>query len=318
MPMVVSLGSINADFAVRADAAPSGAGSVLARDLLRTSGGKAANVALLSRRLGVDAVLLACVGDDDLAEQALRGPRAAGVDIARVRRVPGHTGYSSIVVPPDGDKTIVLAPNANDAWAEHADGVRDDVAAAPEGAIVVADHEVPVQLVEAALRAARRRGLVTVLDPAPTDRVVDELLGLVDHLTPDHREAEQLTGVGTDDVDGAVRAAEDLRSRGAGVVHVKLAEGGCATATAEGVTVVRAPSDVDIVDLTGAGDAFAGGLAWALARGDDAVAAAHVAVAAASCAVGTYGSQESYPGPDELAAMVGRVRAATAAGAAGG
>jgi ribokinase len=125
--VIVSIGSINADFVVRVDASPAGSGSQLARDLLRTSGGKAANVAVLAQRLGTPARLIGCVGDDDLAAQALAGPVAAGVDTTGVRRAPGPTGYSSVMVPPDGAKTIVLATNANDEWADAA----DEVAAAP-------------------------------------------------------------------------------------------------------------------------------------------------------------------------------------------
>lgn len=307
--MILSLGSINADFAVRADAAPEGPGAVLARDLLRTSGGKGANVAVLAARLGAPAALLGCVGDDDLAAQALRGPVAAGVDMSLLRRTTGPTAYSSIVVPPGGAKSIVLALNANDAWPEGDDGarVRDDVAGAPDGSVLVADLEVPVALVAAALRAARDRGFTTVLDPAPPERHDEALLALADHLTPDHSEAAELTGTDTSDPDGAAKAAGALRERGAGTVYVKLGEGGCVVAARAGVSLVEAP-DVEPVDATGAGDAFTGALAWALHEGRSALDAAKVAVAASTCAVLAYGSQESYPTRRALAAMEERVR----------
>jgi ribokinase len=307
MTAVVSLGSVNADFLVRVPELPGGSGSLLGESLLRTSGGKAGNVAVLAARLGTPARLLGCVGDDDLAAQALRGPEAARVNLRGVRRRPGLTGYSSILVPPSGAKTIVLVPNANDAWAEDGERVAAEVDAAPDGSVLVADLEVPVALVLAALQVGRERGLTTVLDPAPTDRVTDELLALTDHLTPDHSEAQQLTGEDAAEAAGAARAAVELRKRGAAVVHVKLAGGGCVTATADGLTLVEAPADVPVVDATGAGDAFAGGLAVALVRGLSAVEAAEHAVAASTCAVGAYGSQESYPDAAMLAAMLTRV-----------
>lgn len=307
MTAVVSLGSVNADFLVRVPELPGGSGSLLGESLLRTSGGKAGNVAVLAARLGTPARLLGCVGDDDLAAQALRGPEAARVNLRGVRRRPGLTGYSSILVPPSGAKTIVLVPNANDAWAEDGERVAAEVDAAPDGSVLVADLEVPVALVLAALQVGRERGLTTVLDPAPTDRVTDELLALTDHLTPDHSEAQQLTGEDAAEAAGAARAAVELRKRGAAVVHVKLAGGGCVTATADGLTLVEAPADVPVVDATGAGDAFAGGLAVALVRGLSAVEAAELAVAASTCAVGAYGSQESYPDAAMLAAMLTRV-----------
>ncbi|GAA0609337.1 ribokinase [Sporichthya brevicatena] len=307
MGAVLALGSVNADFVVRTESSPAGPGSLAAHSLLRTSGGKAGNRAVLAARLGAPARLLAGVGDDDLAAQALRGPEAAGVNLRAVRRRPGPTGYASIVVPADGGKTILRVPNANDAWGEDEAKVALEVDAAPDGSVVTVDCEVPVALVRAALEAARERGFVTVLDPAPPTRVSDELLALTDHLTPDHTEAKELTGIAVSGPAEAARAAEALRARGAAVVHVKLAGGGCVTATADGVTLIEAP-DAEVVDATGAGDAFAGALAVALLAGRSALDAAASAVAAATCAVTGYGSQESYPDPAALAPVLAAVQ----------
>lgn len=307
MTCVLSLGSINADFMVRVSEPPHGPGTIVGEDLLRTSGGKAANVAVAVARLGSPSMLLGCVGDDDLAAQALAGPIAAGVDTSAVRRRPGPTGYSQVTVPHDGDKTIVLALNANDAWADDAAALGEQLAAAPSGSVLVADLEVPYPVVEAGLRAARRQGLPTVLDPSPPSRVDDHLLAMVDHLTPDHREAAVLAGIPVEDVDDAARAATMLQERGAGTVHVKLPSGGCVTASGSDVTVVELTVADDAVDATGAGDAFAGALGWALLHGHPPVHAAELAVAAATCSVRTYGSQESYPSSAELHQVLARV-----------
>lgn len=209
-------------------------------------------------------VTMAAAGDDDLAEQALAGPRREGVDLSLVRRAPGPTGLSQIAVGPDGEKTIILALNANGAWAEDADRVAQTVAEAPAGSVLVADLQIPPALVAAAVRAARQAGLLVVLDPAPADRVPDDLLPLVDHTTPDHREAQTLTGIDASDPDGARRAAEQLRERGVGAADVKVSSGGSAVADQDGTTVVAGPADPEVVDATGGGDAYAGGLAWAL------------------------------------------------------
>jgi ribokinase len=305
--VIVSLGSVNADFQLRIDHPPKGAGTMLAGDLLRASGGKAANVSVMARRLGAEARLIGCVGDDDLADQALAGPRRAGVDVALVRRAPGPTGLSTILVHPDGEKTIVLALNANDRWAHDATAVADHVAGLPDGAVLVVDLETSVPVAEAAVGAARHGGVTTVVDPAPTERLSDELLAGTDHLTPDHREAEQLTGVSTASPEGACDAAQALRDRGAEAAYVKLASGGCAVVSGDGRRIVHPADDVDVVDTTGAGDAFAGALAWAVLQGRTPAEAAVVAVSAASCAVGTYGSQASYPSPDALDEMVAEV-----------
>jgi ribokinase len=306
--ILLSLGTINADFVVRVERVPSAPGSYRGHDLLRTSGGRAANVAVAARRLGATTLLLGCVGDDDLAEQALAGPLRSGVDLLGVRRSVGPTGYVSILVPPDGDKTMIFTPNANLDWpAADEQAVRSDIGAASPGSVLVFDLDIPLAIALAAVAEARQRGLVVMLDPAPTDAVTDDLIALVDHITPDHREAAKLTGVETTAVDGALRAAVDLRDRGAGAAYVKLAKGGCALAWTAGTLVIEPPGDLHVVDTTGAGDAFAGTLGWAVLGGHDPPGAAILAVAASACSVGVYGSQESYPTLEQLRAMAARV-----------
>lgn len=304
---IVSVGSTNADFVVPVDRLPDGAGSTIGDALLRTSGGKAANVAVLAARLGAPALLISCVGEDDLAAQALAGPRAANVDLAGVRRRPGTTGYAAITVDERGDKAIVVALGANGGWADEEAAVAEEVTDAPDGSVVVVDVEVPPVLAGAALAAARRRGFASILDPAPPVQVGDDLLGLADHLTPNEGEARELSGMRISSLDDARRAAVRLHERGVRHVHVKLTGGGCVTASPGGVLITDGPADVDVVDTTGAGDAFAGGLAWALLRGEHVDVAVRTAVAAATCAVTAIGSQESYLGLDALRAMRTRV-----------
>lgn len=310
--VVLAVGSINADFELRVPQPPRPGRTQLGADLLRTSGGKAANVAVLAARLGVPARLFGRVGDDDLAGQALAGPRAAGVDLAGVRVAAGPTALSMIQVPPDGDKIIVLAPGANDALTEaDAAALVAAVRAGAGHAVLVADLEVPPTSIRPALVAARQAGVPTVLDPSPADRLPADLLPLIDHVTPNASEAGQLTGVPVRSVDDAAAAAHRLRERGAGAAYVRLSGGGCVVADASGTHAVTAPGDVRVVDATGAGDAFTGALGVAVLHRLPPPAAATIAVAAAACAVGGYGSQESYPTRAALAAMAMRVRRAS-------
>lgn len=118
--------------------------------------------------------------------------------------------------------------------------------------------------------------------------------------TPDHCEAQALTCVDATSPEGAVRAAEALCEHGVHATYVKLASGGCAVACGDTPTTISAPPGLQVVDTTGAGDAFAGALAWALLTGCGPIDAATIAVAASSCAVTKYGSQASYPTPAEL------------------
>jgi len=305
-PWIVALGSINADHQMRVAEPPCG-GSILATDLQRLPGGKAGNVAIGASRLGCHVVLIGSVGDDDLAEVALSGPRLAGLDLSGVRSVRGQTGLSTILVEPDGAKSIVLALNANDE-PDDRDAAGEALRTAPDGSVLVVDLEIHRTTALAALRAARDHGRVTVLDPAPADRVDHELLRLADHIVPDHHEAAELIGGDVDGTERALAAARELRRRGAGTAHVKLPEGGCATSSRDGDWLTLPPDDLDVVDTTGAGDAFAFGLAVAVTEARPPLEQTRWAVAAAACAVGAEGSQAAYPGREVQERMSRAVR----------
>ena len=307
-PAVLSAGTVNADFLLRVDAPLERGASLIASCLLRTSGGRAANVAVMARRLLAPARVFGCVGDDQLGEQALAGPRAAGVDLAGLRRVSGQTGLATILVDEGATKTMVLAAGVNDAFSD-ADGHRlaVEVRASGDRAVLVADTELRPAALRPAFEAANERGRRTVLDPTRPDRVTDELLALSDHLVPNADEAARLTGIAISSPDDARRAARRLRERGARSVHVRLPAGGCVSLWPEGEALVRPPK-VHVVDSTGAGDAFAGALAASILARRPPVEAVRRAVAAATCAVSRLGAQESYPDGEVLDAMAARVR----------
>lgn len=311
-PVVLSLGSVNVDFQVRIDGTPEFGTTLLGRDFRRLGGGKAANVAFLARRLDVAAQLLARVGDDDLSEHALAPLREIGVDLARTSAVQGHsTGVALIAVPPDGQKTIILAGNANEAWTrDDASEVVLAIERAPRGSVLVVDYEIAGFVVEQAVEAASRRGLPVVLDPAPPDRVDWRLLPRIAVVVPDASETEHLTGIAIDDLAAGARAAGILLERGAQAACVKLKGGGCVLAQAE-QTVHVAPVPVEVIDTTGAGDAFAGALAVALLEQRPMVEAACFAAAASLLAVAGYGSQPAYPTRADLEEVARQLEART-------
>jgi ribokinase len=299
---VVSLGSVNVDVQVRAQRWPEPGETLLGHTFLMIGGGKAANISYLARRLDVASRLIARVGDDTLADQALGSLVASGVDLRHTRRVPGHpTGVALIVVRADGEKSIVLAANANDAWRpDDADDAARAVATAPAGSALVVDLEVPQAVVGRAIDAARRRGLVVVLDPSPAERLSCAWYPNLDYVTPNRTEASALTGIAVRSIEDAFRAGDILVvERGVKRALVKLGVEGTVivgAGTREHVPV----APVRVVDTTGAGDAFAGALAVALVEGQPQYEAVRFAVAAATFAVTRYGSQPSYPTRAEI------------------
>ncbi|MFC4167620.1 ribokinase [Teichococcus aestuarii] len=309
-PILLSLGSVNADFQVRVPEAPDPGRTLPATDFTRLSGGKAANRAVLACRLGHPARLLARVGDDDLREQALAPLRRAGIDLGGVSVAEGvATAVSMIAVLPDGKKSIVLAGNANDSWRqEDGEAAAAAIAAAPAGSLLAVDCEIPPDVAARAIAAARGRGLAVVLDPSPADRVRDAMLAQATAVTPNPSEAEGLTGVRVDGPEAGAEAARRLAGRGVAIACVKLQDGGCVLWQDGRATHI--PSvPVEVVDSTGAGDAFAGALAVALLEGRPVLEAACFAVAASHLAVTAFGSQEAYPGRDRIEALLPRLAA---------
>jgi ribokinase len=288
---IISLGSINVDFQMRVKRRPKSGETLLAEDYIMAGGGKGANVAFIARKLGVKTRLLAHLGDDPLAEEALRPLRRIGVDLNLTKQVESQsTGTSFIIVQPDGNKVWTLMDT---------DEVTAIIRQASAGSIIVADLEVSVDIVRQVLITARQQGLRTVLDPSPTRQMASEIYPLVDYITPDPAEAEQLNGINVHSPEEGFRAGRTLLEWGVGTVLIKLRGGGCVMVSRDLQEHLPAPQ-VHVVDKTGASDAFAGALAVALLQGKTNHEASRFAVAAAAMAVTRYGSQASYPTWDEI------------------
>lgn len=307
---VLCLGEINADFQLRVPRRPDGSANMPGSDFARHGGGRAANVAFFCARQGLAARLFGHVGDDDLAHQALAPLRDAGVDLAGMRAVAGcPTGVSLISVPPDGSKSSVAALNANDApWSceDHA-RLEAALAEAPPHSVLVADAGLQPAVLERALARAGACGLRVVLDPSPAERITDALLARANIVVPNAAEASALTGIACSGPEEAAQVVQLLRARGAAAACVKLPGGGCFYADAAHAVHITAPG-TQVVDTTGAGDAFAGALAAALASGRPQLQAVAMAVAASWIAVRGYGAQASYPDAPELEAATAQVK----------
>ncbi|HEV7346901.1 ribokinase [Telluribacter sp.] len=308
--IILSLGSVNADFQVRVDQKIGETTTVLARDFRRLSGGKAANVAYLASKLGAPASIIARVGDDDLSLQALGALKEMAIDLRHVEKVQGATtGFSMIMVPADGKKNIMLSTNANDAWEESDhQKVRVAIAEAPEGSVLVVDYEIPAFIVEVAIKAAHEKGFSIVLDPSPPVRVNKALFFMVDYIVPDASEAEGLTGSRATSAEEGKKAALKLLQDGVRHAIIKLEDGGCVIANAEIILHVP-PVEVEVVDTTGAGDAFAGALAVAILEKRTLKDMACFAVAASHAAVTAYGSQPAYPARERLEELFDQISA---------
>ena len=299
---IVVVGSLNVDVSVSATHLPAPGETVRASGLAIGAGGKGLNQAVAASRLGGRVHMVGRVGDDRFAEIPLEALADSGIEASGVARLEGeHTGTALICVDAQsGQNQIAVAGGANGAVA--LDHVRDAVGAFRSSAVLLVQLELPLASVEAALDLARDHRVTAVLDPAPVLDLPDHLLRKVDVLTPNETEAEALTGMRVHDVESAAAAAAMLRERTQGDVILTLGELGCVWAYATGFEHVPAPS-VRALDTTGAGDAFNGGLAVALARGAPLARCLEDAVRAGSAATLVRGAAAAMPTPEDVARL---------------
>jgi ribokinase len=258
---VIVVGGVNLDLLYRVPHLPRAGETLLGTRLQRLSGGKGGNQAHAAAKIappGVSVAMVAAVGDDDAGALLRADLQTAGVDVAGVRTVPGVSGTALIAVDDDGENTIVVIPGANSEWPASAVAAID----LRSGDVVVLQLETPFAVVAAIATRAASLGARVVLNAAPLDRRAADLLGDVDVLVVNEIEAGELFGfdaeLDEDDVAGIAASLEtDL--------VVTLGSRGVVFAPAGGAAKSLAAFAVDAIDTVGAGDAFVGGLAAALA-----------------------------------------------------
>lgn len=301
---VVVVGSVNVDLIVRVQRLPRPGETVAGGDFLTAGGGKGANQAVAARRLGADVRLVARVGQDAHGDLTRANFQAEGLATTWVTVDPtAPTGVALITVDRQGENTISVASGAN--WRLTPDDVRRAEAAFDGAAVLLVQLEIPVETIGAALDLGREHGLTTLLNPAPAPvhRLPDDLLRLVDWLSPNEHELAALSGGAIQSRDGMIQAARGLLGRGPRQIVVTLGDRGALLVTADGAQDIP-PIPVRAVDTTAAGDAFSAALAVGLARGEPPLAALRSASAAGALTATRPGAQPSLPRGDEVAALL--------------
>jgi ribokinase len=279
-PRIAVVGSVNLDIVARANKLPSPGETVTGATLARYPGGKGANQALAARRLGADVTLLAAVGSDAAADEALALLRSEAVDLSRLYVDPdAATGVALINVSAAGENQIVVAPGANLSLTPE----RLDL---PPHDAVICQLEVPVATVAAAAARATGRFIVNL---APAQRVPDGILQRADMIVVNESE-EMFYG-------DAIHTAPGLVCLTLGARGAQLFQRGRKLASAK-------PPKVEVVDTTGAGDCFVAAVTVALLEGRTEQEALAFACAAGAAATTKPGAQPSFPTRAEVAALM--------------
>jgi ribokinase len=301
MADVFVVGSINQDFVLSVERRPAPGETVTDARLATHNGGKGANQAAAAALLGAGVTFLGRVGDEGFGEPLVRALAEKGVDTNLVEEVPdSSTGTAFITVTPDGENAITVAPGANRRLTvEDVDAASGTIG---EAKVLVVQMEIPPEVVRRAVEVASANETRALVNLAPPFEVPQALLEKLDPLVLNEHEAAFLLGERVEGVDGALSAASELSDLGPRSVVVTVGEEGAVFANGASAEHLTAPR-VEVVDTTGAGDAFVGALAARLADDaplEDAVA---YAVRAGAAAVTKEGAQGALPTPDVVEAL---------------
>jgi ribokinase len=297
--MVVVFGSINLDLVTRVPRLPSPGETLIGSGFASYPGGKGANQALAAARAGAVVRMYGAVGRDGAAASALVLLRAGTVDVAGIRAVDAPTGCATILVDDAGENAIVVVPGANERV--DPDAVPDAVLGA--GTVLLLQHEVPSSANAALVARAARAGTRIVLNGAPARPLNRELLAMIATLIVNVSEAAALAPLfGWPAEAGAFAAAAAADIDG---LEVVVTRGAAGAISVRGHDRIHVPApNVEVIDTTGAGDAFVGAFAAALDAGDDRPRALSIAIAAGSLACTMHGAQPALPARDAIDALL--------------
>ncbi len=300
---IIILGVFNADTSYRADRAPRIGETVMGNAFALGPGGKGSNQAVAAARLGADVSLISKLGEDAFADMAFKIWAEAGVKPVVEQSAESHTGAAYIFIEEaTGDNAIIICPGvAATISRADLDANADLITSA---AVFLTQLEQPLEAAARGLELAKSAGVTTILNPAPAVPLPDGMLALCDYVTPNETETESLTGVPVNGLDDARQAAEVFLSKGAGGAVITLGENGVYYHDAERRELIPAAAAGPVVETTGAGDAFNGGFAAGLARGDDAVDAVRLGCATAGISVTRPGTAPSMPSLAEVEALL--------------
>ncbi len=300
---VAILGIFVADLAFRAGRMPAIGETIAGSGFAMGPGGKGSNQAFAAARAGAKVSFISRIGADDFGAVARATWQREGIVARVVDDASRPTGAAFIYVnDTTGENAIIVVPGAAAAiTAEDVSAVADAITGA---AVFVTQLEQPVAAAQRGLEIARQAGVTTIFNPAPAEPVPDALYTLCDYVTPNESEAALLTGIAVTSLDDARRAGDVFLGRGVGTALITLGENGALLHSRSQSLHVPAFNAGSVVETAGAGDAFNGGFAAALARGEPPDRAARFASALAGISVTRPGTAPSMPMLAEVEALL--------------
>lgn len=292
-------GSLNMDMVLNVERMPRQGETMYADAVFSNCGGKGANQAVACARLGLQTAMIGKTGDDGYGRTMIENLKKEGIDVSGISVSPDAASGMAFILVSDGDNRIVLEKGANDLLTE--EEVDKGLADAGEGDILVLQLEIPKRTVYHALKAAKQKKMISILNPAPAAPLDSELPALVEILILNETEAETITG--RQDEKEWMKALQEM-----GFSNIILTTGAKgADICSKGVCRHIPARKVKAVDTTAAGDTFIGGIACGIGQGLDLAEAGHLAAAAAGITVTRKGAGQSIPTMEEVLQSLGKV-----------
>lgn len=301
-PRITVVGSFAVGLTLRAPRFPVAGETLIGSDFDMGPGGKGSNQAVGAARLGAESHLVAVIGSDLFGDVAVKLYQAEGVGTAHLRRTgERNTGVGFILLNAAGENEIVLDMGANHLLSPADVDRAEDLIASSQAVLSVL--EISPQTAARAMQLARKHGVTSILNPAPAQPLGDEVLSAVDVLTPNESELRILCGLPPDDDTDTLELARRVQQRGVRQVVVTRGSAGALVLGADGTPHVVAGQPVNVVDSTGAGDAFTCALGVALAEGQRLLAAVRFATFCGALACTKLGVIPALPRRGEVEAM---------------
>jgi len=289
---ITVIGSLNMDLVVNAPRVPVMGETILGSGFMTASGGKGANQAVAAARLGGEVSMIGCVGNDMYGKDLLHNLKENNVIIDHVTVKDSTSTGIAVIIIKEGDNCIIVNPAANSLLTPEM--IEDSEKIIKNSSIIVVQLEIPLPTVVRAISLAKKHDIKVLLNPAPASKLSDEVLAMVDVLTPNETECEMITGIKISSIEDGKRAVEFLNRKGVPYVIITMGGNGVVYNSPEGILHKTVPA-VKVVDTTAAGDSFSGAIAVALSEGKTIDEAVDFANIVGTLTVTKKGAQTSLP-----------------------
>ena len=298
MKKILVIGSLNMDLVTMSERHPKLGETIIGKSFFQIPGGKGGNQAVAIAKLGGEVTMFGCVGKDSHGDILIEELKKNNVNIECIKKGEKNTGIATIVVDENADNTIIVVPGAN--FEINTDDIDKNIDLIKNADIVLLQLEIPIDVVEYILKKSKEYNKITILNPAPAEKLSVDIIKNVDYLVPNETELELLSGMSTNSESEVLVASKKLMDMGVKNLIVTMGKNGSIFVGEDKVVKVGIHK-VKAVDPTAAGDSFIGGVIRMLAEGEKIEEAMEFGARVGAITVTKEGAQSSLPTWDEVA-----------------